>query len=215
MLSNWTIVRHGDEISVVAPLGGPGGTRIKNAGRLEQRLLFALADALIVANTQSPAPGVAAALDLFQRLCADHLYPNLSPLLPLVKASAAAVPERLTITEERAAALASYQAKGLNLPGEWWNQYLAGWLDRSTFNHPPLPAQVQEAEVTYAQFDELWMLFEQYSAEFDNAGKQETLTQKRAEIDAWLINFAAAPHPSPAPKIASTSDAIAKDLPPL
>ncbi len=47
MLSNWTIVRHDDEISVVAPLGGPGGMTIKNAGRLEQRLLFALAEALI------------------------------------------------------------------------------------------------------------------------------------------------------------------------
>lgn len=79
------------------------------------------------------------------------------------------------------------------------NQPLAADHIAALIGMPPhqLPAQVQAAEVSYEQFDALWMLFEQYASEFNAAGKQETLTQKRAEIDAWLVNFAQGRTPAP------------------
>lgn len=56
-LSGWIIARHGDEISVVSPADGPGGGFFKNTGRLEQRVLFALAEA-ILARTEVVATTV-------------------------------------------------------------------------------------------------------------------------------------------------------------
>jgi hypothetical protein len=50
--AGWLIRREGDEISVCAPQATPGMTYVKpGKGRLEARLLYALADALLTAST--------------------------------------------------------------------------------------------------------------------------------------------------------------------
>ena len=43
----WSLARSGDEILVAAPDADPGSTYVANKGSLHQRLLFAMADAIL------------------------------------------------------------------------------------------------------------------------------------------------------------------------
>lgn len=127
----WIIRRAGDRISVMAPEATPGMTHVgQGKGRLEARLLYALADALL--EGAAPAPSITDAEAFADRLeeialHRDRITPGALREAATMIRQQARRPQSADQTNN-AAAVAALETAVLDQAIAWWNLHRPiGW----------------------------------------------------------------------------------------
>lgn len=136
----WLIRRDGDEISVMAPDANPGMTHVaQRKGRLEARLLYALADALLEGTP--PAPSITDAEAFADRL--DEIALHRDRITPGALREAATMirqqarrPQSPDKTSEVAAA-AALETSVIESAIAWWEMHRPiGWTTEEHHANP-------------------------------------------------------------------------------